>query len=190
MKNLTTILILLIYAFTYSQTSEVRLHDFLLENKSLIWQHIYESNLSANELMQNFLEKDLSLMKSKKVNKSENSLVFTVENDEIDFTKFGGKWSTTPDFVKFPHSYKVIVEVKDKKYRVTLKNMNVAIGNNMGIADFSPDWINSKLIDAVTRKRNTEFRKTNDVVKGLEILQNYYQLKFELKENEKQNNEW
>ena len=181
MKKAIVLILLAINSFSFSQTSKVKLYDFLLKDQKLSWQHVYTSDFNNEDLMSNVIKFVSSSNNVRNLVKSENKIRFDVEGDKIDYKRFGGKWGNTADFVKYPQSYSVVINVQDYEYCVTINNIEAILSNriSMRIAEFSSDWHKENLINSVSRKRKTEFSQSKSVITGMKFIQKHYYSKFE-----------
>ena len=176
MKKIFSITFLLLSSLIYSQNSTAKLFDFKIQDKKLSWSHVYDSDLNANDLKSN-LTKNVSLSNGMvDLIKSENSISFNIYKDVVDYKSLGGKWSNTPDFVKYPQHYKVHIDIKDKKYIVTVKDIEVTYGSSltMRTAEFNDDSKKSKLIDIVSAKTKTEFNSKKSIKNGLNYIHKHF----------------
>jgi hypothetical protein len=117
----TILLILTIFCFkSYSQ--DLEFENFKLEDGNLIWQKVYQTKLSNDEIIKFF--KTSGIIKDSK--NLENSLTGTIENLDLDFKGFGIKEMNTPVYISrnFFKSF-VLIELKDGRYRITLKEMKL-----------------------------------------------------------------
>ena len=170
-----------ITSFIYSQINEVKLHDFLLTDSELRWQHAYKSDLKANDLKNHWMNFILSLKNIENLTQSGNMIIFDLKNDKIDYRKSGSSWNNTADIVKYPQNYRVEIDIQDYQYNVSIQNIKALFRNTMRIADFSGPWQSTNLVDIVTRKRSSEFRKSKAMSKGMNSLHQYYLNKFDSK---------
>lgn len=174
-----------ITSFIYSQINEVKLHDFLLTDSELRWQHAYKSDLKANHLKNHWMNVILSSENIENLTQSGNMIIFDLKNDKIDYRKSGSSWNNTADIVKYPQNYRVEIDIQDYQYKVSIQNITALFRNTMRIADFSGHWQSTNLVDLVTRKRSSEFRKSKAMSKGMNSLHQHYLNKFDSKMTQK-----
>ena len=181
MKKEILLPFLFITSFIYSQISDVKFHDFLLNDSELRWEHTFKSDLKESDLKTHWMNFTLSSENIENLTQSANMIIFDVKNDKIDYTKSGSSWNNTADIVKYPQNYNVVIDIQDYQYKVSIQNITALYRNTMRIADFSGYWQSTNLVDIVTRKRNSEFRKSKLMSKGMNSLHQHYLNKFSTK---------
>jgi hypothetical protein len=182
MKKLSLIIVLLYGPLSFSQDSELKLFDFILASQELIWQHVYKSDLEKEELKNLYINNVLSSMSKNNLNQFEDRITFEIEGDKVNFKKYGGTWGSTAIFVQYPQNYLVVIDLKDKKYRVTIKDIKTDYrAANQGFSD---------LAITVTKKRKTEFKDANGATMGLRYIHKHFLNKFDMKQIKKEADEW
>lgn len=152
----------------YSQ-SEVK-ENFILENDHVFWQKVFpREKIQADSLKNLFEAMVLPKLKYSKLDKNANQLSAQVEDDAIDYKKYGGRNLSTGVFAKQAHLYYFSVEFKDERYRVTISQIQ-----NI---DSNVNSINEPFEEAVSKNGST-FYSSKLVEKGLEIMNTYFTLKF------------
>ncbi len=181
MKKIFSITFLLLSSLIYSQNSTAKLFDFMLQDKKLLWSHVYDSDLNTDDLKSNLIKNVSSSNGMVDLIKSENRISFNIYKDVVDYKSHGGKWSNTPDFVKYPQHYKVQIDIKDYQYKVTVINIDVISKSSltMRIAEFSDDLQKVKLIDIVSNKTKTDFGSKKSIKNGLSFIHKHFQNKFD-----------
>lgn len=172
---------LFISSLIYSQITEIKLHDFLLNDKWLGWQHEYKIDLKEQELKNHWINFLLSSENIINLSHSGNRIEFDVKNDIIDCNKTGNSWNNMADILKYPQNYSVEIDTRDYQYKVSIQNITALYRNTMGVADFSGYWQSTKLIDLVTIKRRSKFRKSKAISKSMNSMHQHYLDKFDLK---------
>ena len=113
-------ILLIIYStflisFSVSETS-----NFEIEEKKVIWQKVYASELTKEEL----IKKITSSGNFNDIKKSGESLTATINELSLDYQCYGSSEMSTPIYIA--RSYVkafVLIEFKEKRYRVTIKNI-------------------------------------------------------------------
>ena len=110
-----TLLIFSILVFSLNTYSQDRFLNFKIVNETnIIWQNIYDTDLSKNEIVDYF-----KLFGNIKIVEETNDRIIGYSyGGKIDFNKYKGSkiGNTIFDNDLF---YKVIIDLKDKKYRFT-----------------------------------------------------------------------
>jgi hypothetical protein len=151
----------------HAQTKHETL-NFYIEEKEVYWQKTYDSTGSTVEdLVKNFETYVIKSMKTENLRYSENSISFFVAEAKINLKDFNKKAMTTPIFVQSWQSYLCVVEFKDNKYRVTLKEIYFT-NKQSGMGGFNDSF--SSLIIA----KDGNFKTGNNAKTSLELLESYY----------------
>jgi len=97
--------------------------SFILKDHSVIFQKVYDSDLNKDELISE-LKSFLPLVKNFQlaVSPSQNPEQFTgrISDFMVNYKKFGGSDGLSASILSLPLSANVAVQVKDKRYRVTI----------------------------------------------------------------------
>lgn len=181
----TFLLLLLITTISSAQSLEnPNYPNFILENKTIKWQKVFDTNLSKNELGNLFIKNIVSNFQTENLQEFEDRILFNVKQDKIDFKSMGGSWGSTALFVQYPIDYFVMVDIKENKYRITIKNIIV----DMSSAGFGNTA--NELINYITKKKNSVFRKSSASSKGATFFNNHFMNKFDINKISKENDEW
>lgn len=136
-------------SFSVSETS-----NFEIDEKKVIWQKVYASELTKEEL----IKKITSSGNFNDIKKSEESLTATINELSLDYEGYGSSEMSTPMYIA--RSYVkafVLIEFKEKRYRVTIKNIKFVQKYDDGLSEVGET---SDLELYALRKRNTEFKKS------------------------------
>jgi hypothetical protein len=119
MKNLV-FLIGLIFSFGTTLSAQESVNNFLPENNQIIWQKIFETEMDFNELALKIKESGILV----KPEIEENKILGQTKPIDADYKGAGYGEMSTPIYVarSFFDGFAVI-DFKDGKYRVTLKNI-------------------------------------------------------------------
>lgn len=143
--------------------------DFNLFEQKVYWEHIYNiPGKNIDELM-NYFQKEVTQSLSKNnLQIIDNTLSFTVKNDFVDFKKYGGSLFGTPTFLRFPMSYIVIVDFKNEKYKIMIKEIN--------ITDMS--YHSDDVTLYFTQKKKSEFKTSSIMKTSITYYHKYFLDKF------------
>lgn len=165
MKKNILLLAILITQNIFSQNQTDTLHNFKVEDNVLIWQKVFETNLKEKE--KTFITKIITHFKYNNLQEIDNIISFSVSDDTIDYKKYGGKWGTTAIFVQYPNNYLVVVDFKESKYRITIKNINLS-SNNRNLATNLEDYV----------LRNNQIKNSKTFNKALDYYNKHFTEKF------------
>lgn len=181
-----TILLLFISFSCFAQIKNPET-DFYLENGKVYWEHIYNVPDKGIDELKNYFEKEVvqSLNKSN-IQFIENYLSFVVNNDVVDYKKYGGTNAGTAMFVSFPMNYVVIIEFKSEKYKVTIKEIEIT-GNVITLGGINKSTDN--ITTYFTKKKGTEFRDGSTLKTSMSYYDKYFNDKFILK-NDSLKKDW
>ena len=113
--------------FFVSETS-----NFEIEEKKAIWQKVYASELTNEELIKEIT----SSGNFDDIKKSEESLTAMINELSLDYEGYGSSEISTPMYIA--RSYVkafVLIEFKEKRYRVTIKNIKFVQKYDDGLSD-------------------------------------------------------
>ena len=121
------VVMLLITLKSYSQ--ELEFNNFKYTNGNLIWRKVYTTNATTNDVINSLttsgIIKNVSHLKTP-FTSLKNSFTGTIEDLKLDYLRFGKTRRDAPDYI--PDSFLqclVLVELKENKYRITLKEMKL-----------------------------------------------------------------
>jgi hypothetical protein len=155
----TILLIVTIICFkSYSQNLEFK--NFKLEEGKLLWQKVYETELSHDEILKSF--KTSGIVKNTETFK--NSVTGTIENLDLDFKGFGKTEMNTAMYISRSYFKSfVLIELKEGRYRITLKEMKLIQKYSVGTPGdlFSSETGDiSELKTFAVKNNNTDFRNS------------------------------
>jgi hypothetical protein len=148
----TILLFLTIFSFkSYSQVLEFENYKF--ENGNLIWQKIYESELTNDDLFKSF--KNSGIIED--LEKSENTITGKIENLDLDYKGFGDTEMNTAAYISRSYFKSfVLIELKENRYRITLKEMKLVQKYNDGLSE---EGEISELKNYAINNKNSAFKK-------------------------------
>ena len=128
--------------------------NFLIENGQVIWQKVYETDLTNEELIGQIKTSG----PFENVSENNESLTAEINQLSMDFKGYGVSEMSTPMYVS--RSYVktfVLIEFKEKRYRVTLKNIKFVQKYEDAL---SKEGETTDLELFALKKRNTEFKSS------------------------------
>ena len=114
------VVLFLITIKSFSQTLEF--NNFKYTNGNLTWQKVYTTNATTNNIVKSL--KTTGIIKN--ITEFNNSFTGTIENLELDYRGFGKTGINTPFYIvnNYLECF-ILVELKENKYRVTLKEIKL-----------------------------------------------------------------
>lgn len=177
------ILFLLLFSINcFSQTKQPET-NFYLENGKVYWQNIYEvPGKNIDDLIQYFRKEVLTDIKQDNFQIIDNTISFVIDNDKVNFKKYGGTTMGTAIFIQYYYKYLVVIDFKEEKYRVTVKdifldNKNIMVRDSGNFEEY------------ITKKKNTEFTTNSIAIKGLQYFHKDFLNKFNIN-TESKKNDW
>jgi hypothetical protein len=159
--------------------------DFYLENGKIYWQHIYNVPVKNTEELIKYFEKEVMInFKQDNFQIIDSTISFTVNDDKINFKKYGGTAMGTVLFTQAFYKYLVVIDFKEEKYRVTLKE--IFIDNKLYNAGQSSGYLE----EYITKKKQTLFTTNNLATTGLIYNHKYFLEKFERNLTESVKKDW
>jgi len=179
-----TILLLLI---GFSSFAQIKLPEtnFYLENGKVYWQHIYEVPGKNTDDLIKYFEKEVMInIKQDNFQIIDNTISFTINDDKINYKKYGGTSMGVVMFIRDYYKYLVVIDFKEEKYRVTIKE--IFIDNKLYNAGQSSGFLE----EYITKKKQTLFTTNNLVAIGMGYNDKYFLEKFERNINESIKKDW
>ena len=135
----------------FSQKYVDSLYSFKAVDGNIIWQKVFTSN--SKDLKKAFRKSVITNLKFENLQEIDDTFSFSVNNDMIDFKKYGGKTMTTTFHVQEPKDYLVVIDFKKNKYRVSIKSISVNFEkSNQGVFSFE---------ELICRKKSIKNNKRN-----------------------------
>lgn len=166
MKTIITFLLFSLCCFSQIKHDKF---DFFNHNNEVYWQKTFnKENTSKESLFTIFEQYIIKNIKHDNLRTSENTLTFVVKEVKLNPKDFGYKAMTTPIFVQSFQEYLCVVDFKDNKYRITIKNISFT-NNQLGLGYFN-DKLEELVIDK--KKNNFKIHKNTDI--SFDILEKFY----------------
>jgi hypothetical protein len=179
------IILLLLVSFSgFSQIKQSNT-DLFLENKKVFWQHIYEVPAkNEDDLIKHFQKEVLTNLKQDNFQLLENVISFEINDDKVDFRKYGGTAMGTVLFATMDMNYLVVIDFKENKYRVTVKE--IYLDNKVsGLGHSSGD-----LTEYITKKKSTAFTENSLATKGIIYFDKHFSEKFDISNKSTKTDNW
>jgi hypothetical protein len=129
--------LIFVFLIFFSWTAKGQEHHFIIEDGKIAWQKVYDSQLSAEEIVKAMKETgnftDISL-DGDKITANVNEFV-------IDYEAVGAKLMRTSMYVTY-YDYLgfVAIDIKEGKYRVTFKNIAMNLNLVMNGLEKHPEF--------------------------------------------------
>ncbi|MBF2709125.1 hypothetical protein [Flavobacterium soyangense] len=179
--------IVLFLLIGFSSFAQIKLPEtnFFLENGKVYWQHVYEvQGKNTEDLIKYFQKEVMTSMKQDNFQIIDNTISFTINDDQINYKKYGGTSMGVVMFVRDYYKYLVVIDFKDEKYRVTVKE--IFIDNKLYNAGQSSGFLE----EYITKKKNTLFSTNNLVTVGMGYNDKYFLEKFLINTTESIKKDW
>lgn len=156
--------------------------NFSIDNGKIIWQKVFDTDLNSEQIT--ILAQESGIMRD--INVSENRVSGQIELMEPDYRGAGYGEMSTPIFISrsFVECF-ALIELRDGRYRVTLRNIALAQKYNDGV---SKEGEKSTLESYALNRRGDEMKK-GFLNKPAEIL-NYTFIKSFTVSASKQDEDW
>jgi hypothetical protein len=174
--------ILLFFTLIINNFHQTENENFLIDNDEVVWLKVYETDLTKETL----IEKIRYTGKFENVSVSEDKLTAEIKDLSVDYKGYGESEMSTPMYLS--RSYVkafCTVEFKDKKYRVTVKNIKFVQKYDDALSKMGEV---TDIEDFALSKKNTEF-KSGFLKKPSKIL-NYTFTKLTEFKNNIENSKW
>jgi len=113
-------LIVMLFVLPFIAISQTEANNFKIENGSLVWQKVFESDVNPNDLFTNILSKGYF----KDVNRTDSTLTGIFEGIEPDYKGYGSSELSTPMYISRSFiNGGVSIQVRQGRYRVVLSNL-------------------------------------------------------------------
>jgi len=179
--------IIILLLITFSTLAQIK-HpdtDFYLQNGKVYWQHVYEvPGKNTDELIKYFEKEVMINFKQDNFQIIDNTISFTINDDKINFRKYGGTAMGTVLFTLAFYNYLVVIDFKEGKYRVSVKE--IFIDNKI----FGPGQSSGYLEEFITKKKGSMFTTNGLATTGLIYNHKYFLEKFERNTTESIKKEW
>lgn len=171
MRKLTFLFFISLSTLLYSQDKFL---NFKIFNDRIIWQKSYETSFSTQEVIDYFkIFGNISIAEQ-----TESRIIGSSSGNKIDFNKYKGSKIGNTIFDD-DLAYKVIIDLKDKKYRVTILDIQFTKGGGIMIDGWGNTGNRSSIIDNKYIK-DSKF-KSSFSREGSESLDKFFIDKFSVK---------
>jgi hypothetical protein len=149
-------IIVLLFALISEAFSQTHF-NFRIDRNDAVWQRVYDFNADSATIQKRLTESINRSTYYKDVTIARNQISCRMENAELDYKKAGGTYmGTTMIFSNGKWSGKVFIDVKDKKYRVTVTGLNYDAGSITSYGVESK--IQGSWADVVLNRDRTKFK--------------------------------
>jgi hypothetical protein len=156
----------------FSQTKHSET-DFYLDNGKVYWEHIYEvEDKNTEDLIQYFEKEVLTNFKQNNFQIIDNTISFEINDDTVNYKKYGGTTMGTVLFATMYMNYLVVIDFKDQKYRVKIKEI-VLDNKSFGLGHSSGNFE-----EYMTRKSGSTFASGKLATNGLIYMHKHFLEKF------------
>lgn len=177
MKKIIVLLTLTIVSLSsYSQEGTNFVENFVIENNGVVYKKVFDlPNQSETELKKNILSFISKVPNVSNVRVIGDEIFGDISNLKVNYKKYGGSYMSTLIVLNHSMFGKLIVQTKDNKYRVLIKDIYF-------IDDVSLLSLNSKkevdnrsdFTNFITKNDRTEFRTSNTIIKGIGYMNSYF----------------
>lgn len=171
MKKLLLLLVLISQSVFGQETS-----NFKIENRDLVWQFIFETDLSQEELKQELSTKGIW----ESFEKVGEDLIGICSGMDADFKGAGYSEMSVPIYVaRKSINFHSLIQFKDGRYRVTISNIKLIQKYDDGLTKQGVVWALSE----IAVNKNGSFRK-GFLKKPSEIYNYTFMNSLEIQQNE------
>lgn len=153
--------------------------SFVLKENSVVFQKIYSSDLNKAELterMKEFLPSVKGFQLTGSPNQNEDQFSGKLSDFIVNYRKYGGTLMGTAIVLNYPVSANVIVQVRDNKYRVIIRDVMFK-GVKMALNDTGTDLMFDELI---SKKQRTEIRVSETYLKSARYIDKDFESAFDI----------
>jgi hypothetical protein len=123
MCNRLLLMVVLVFGVFIVKAQTLSYGNFKLGDQEIIYQKVFSQEAITAELLTAFYS---ALPYVSNVNSTEKGIEFEVNDITVDFKKFQFKPLDTPSIIQTgKYSGKVVIDVKDGKYRVTFQSLEL-----------------------------------------------------------------
>ncbi|RAJ35687.1 hypothetical protein [Pedobacter cryoconitis] len=143
--------------------------SLILKNNILLFQKVYSSALNKEELasaLRSFLPTVNSFELSDVTNQTTYQLKGKISNYFVNFLKYGDGYRGVAYLIYFPLNADVLIQIKDKKYRVTISNLIVQQYYESSIINKD----NAALESFLTKDDRSKIQKSNKLMKTAQYI--------------------
>lgn len=162
---------------SYSQeTTATALSNFYIENNTVVYKRVFElPNQNEKEVKDALLKFISKVPNVSNVRESGNEVFADISNMKVNYQNYGGSYMSTLILLNHSMFAKLIVQIKDNKYRILIKDIYF-------MDDVSLQSLNSKkemdnrtdLTPVITKAHASEFKSSSIIVKGMGYLNSQF----------------
>jgi len=175
-KILITLSILITSITSFSQDELTSMENFVIENNSVVYKKVFElPNQTETELKKNILSFISKVPNVSNVRVIGDEIFGDINNLKVNYSKYGGSYMTTLILLNHSMFGKLIVQTKDNKYRVLIKDIYFIDDVSLLSMTTKKEMDNrTDFTYFVTKNDKSEFRTNNTFKKGLGYMNNYF----------------
>lgn len=175
-KLLITLSILITSITSFSQDELTSLENFVIENNSVVYKKVFElPNQTETELKKNILSFISKVPNVSNVRVIGDEIFGDINNLKVNYSKYGGSYMTTLILLNHSMFGKLIVQTKDNKYRVLIKDIYFIDDVSLLSMTTKKEMDNrTNFTDFITKNGRSEFRSGNTIIKGIGYMNSYF----------------
>ena len=182
MKIILTTYLLIICNLTFSQVK----FDYLkLENNQFFFERVYDcDSLNADEIEKMLVLNIPTLKNITDFQNNKTIITAKIDGAKIDYQKYGGSIWSVPNFITFNMYGNVSIVWKEKKFRVTVTNINFLNGSfnkNMNQSIIAQSLNEYSATDVFTKNKGAEMRTNKKIEESGNYLQSHLSDLFTIK---------
>jgi hypothetical protein len=172
LKPLVFISTLIIFS---SRVSSQTLHNFFIENEGVIYKRVFdlpkETGLNEKTEVLKFISKVPHVSNVREVG---DEILGDITNMKINYKKYGGTSMSTMILVKGSMFGKLIVQIKENKYRVIVKDIYFIDDQSLYSMMSKKEMDNrTDFTNSITKDNRTQFRSSSTIVTGVGYVDSY-----------------
>jgi|GEM_PF-1639943 len=106
-------------------------YNFLSEDGELVWQAVYDTDMSVEDVKKNLIQKGVLIIESE----TDNTITGTLKPFDVSYKKQGKSSMQIQLYVRdCSFTGFVLIELKDKRYRITIRDIKAVYSFTNGLA--------------------------------------------------------
>jgi hypothetical protein len=162
---------------SYSQeTTVASLSNFYIENNTVVYKRVFDlPNQNEKEVKDALLKFINKVPNVSNVRESGNEIFADISNMKINYQKYGGSYMTTLILLNHSMFAKLIVQIKDNKYRILIKDIYFIDDASLQSLTSKKEMDNkTDLTPVITKAHASEFKSSSIIVKGMGYLNSQF----------------